>query len=137
MNLKIPYGASKSAAEILEEERKFLIKSKPFFEVTEIEQLKVDKYSTISYQTCRYSVSEKYTGKCVTVRIYPSVLKISYTDEKICEHKRLHGKTRGSLKIEHYTETLKYKPGALSGSLALKQTTSQHQLISEVLYSMN
>ncbi len=131
---KIPYGATKSATEILKEERKFLIEAKPFFEVAEIEQLKVDKYSTISYQTCRYSVPEKYVGKCVTVRIYPSVLKISYNDENISEHKRLHGKTEWSLKIDHYIKTLKRKPGALRGSLALKQTPSQHQLIYDKYY---
>lgn len=137
LNLKTPYGATKSATEILEEERKYLIEAKPFFEVAEIEQLKVDKYSTISYQTCRYSVPEKYVNKCVTVRIYPSVLKISYTDEKICEHKRLHGKTEWSLNIEHYIKTLKQKPGALSGSLALKQTTSQHRVIYDEYYKHN
>ncbi|MCK5538673.1 MAG: IS21 family transposase, partial [Bacteroidales bacterium] len=134
LNLKTPYGATKSATEFLEDEQKILIEAKPFFEVAEIEQLKVDKYSTISYQTCRYSVPEKYVNKCVTVRIYPSILKISYNDEKICEHKRLHGKTEWSLKIEHYIKTLKRKPGALSGSLALKQITTQHLQIYDKYY---
>ncbi len=39
LDLKTPYGATKSAVEILEKERKYLIEAKPFFEVAEIVKL--------------------------------------------------------------------------------------------------
>lgn len=63
----------------------------------------------------------EYVGKCMMVRIYPTKLKISYNDENLCEHERLLTHYDWQLNIDHYLTTLKRKPGALAGSLALKQ----------------
>jgi len=134
LNEKKPYDADKSSAAILEEERKYLKEALPFFDVSHIEQLKADKYSTVSFLNYRYSVPERYAGKCVTVRIYPSKVKISYNEEKLCEHERLYGKRKWSLNIEHYIETLKRKPGALARSVALKQTAKECQEIYDKYY---
>lgn len=134
LNEKTPCGADKSSTAILEEERKYLKEAPPFFDVAEIEQLKADKYSTVSFLNYRYSVPERYAGKCVTVRIYPSKVKISYNEEKLCEHERLYGKRKWSLNIEHYIETLKRKPGALARSVALKQTAKECQEIYDKYY---
>ncbi|MCK5851752.1 IS21 family transposase [bacterium] len=121
LNDKVPVGAKQSPSEILKEEQKYLLPVMPFFSASKIEQLKVDKYSTISFETNRYSIPDEYVGKCMTVRIYPTRLKISYNDENLCEHERLGGQYDWQLNINHYLRTLKRKPGALSGSLALKQ----------------
>ncbi|MEA3392855.1 MAG: IS21 family transposase, partial [Candidatus Marinimicrobia bacterium] len=121
LNDKVPVGAKQSPSEILESEQKYLFPLLPFFSASKIEQLKVDKYSTISFETNRYSIPDHYVGKCMTVRIYPTKLKISYNDENLCEHERLSGSYDWQLNINHYLRTLERKPGALSGSLALKQ----------------
>jgi len=134
LNEKKPYGATQTSAEILNKEQKYLIKVRPFFETSKVEQLKVDKYSTITFEANRYSVPDKYVGKCMTVRIYPSVLKISYNDEKLCEHERLIGQYKWALKIEHYLSTLKRKPGALRGSLMLKQIAVELKKIYDKYY---
>ncbi len=121
LNNKIPVGCKRSSSAILEEEKKYLLPLPPFFSVSKVEQLKVDKYSTISFETNRYSIPDQYVGKCMTVRIYPTRLKISYNDENLCEHERLSGQYDWQLDIDHYLRTLTRKPGALHGSLALKQ----------------
>ena len=121
LNNKVPVGAKQSPSEILKDEQKYLLPLMPFFSASKIEQLKVDKYSTISFETNRYSIPDQYVGKCMTVRIFPTRIKISYNDENLCEHERLAGRYDWQLNINHYLRTLKHKPGALSGSLALKQ----------------
>ena len=121
LNAKIPVGRNQSPSEILESEKKYLFPLMPFFSASKIEQLKVDKYSTISFDTNRYSIPDQYVGKCMTVRIYPAKLKMSYNDKNLCEHERLSGRYDWQLDINHYLRTLERKPGALSGSLALKQ----------------
>jgi len=121
LNDKVPVGAKQSPSEILKAEQEYLLPLMPFFSASKIEQLKVDKYSTISFDTNRYSIPDQYVGKCMTVRIYPTKLKISYNDENLCEHERLTSRYDWQLDINHYLRTLERKPGALSGSLALKQ----------------
>ena len=121
LNKKRPVGCEKSSFEILELEKKYLLPAMPFFEVSKVVQLKVDKYSTISFETNRYSIPDEYVGKCMTVRIYPTKLKISYNEENLCEHERLLSHHDWQLNIDHYLRTLQRKPGALAGSLALKQ----------------
>ncbi len=134
LNEKTPYGSAASAASILEEERGFLHPLKPFFEVGQVTQLKVDTYSTICYRSCHYSVPDTYVGKCVTVRIYPAELKISYNDVPLCTHKRCKGRNEWSLQIEHYIRTFQRKPGALSGSVALAQAPALYHEIYHTYY---
>lgn len=114
----------KSHLDFFEEEKSYLFSTKPSFDCSEVLSLKVDKYSTVSFKTARYSVPDNLVGKMVVARIYPSKISFSYDDKKLCEHKRLTGSFEWSIKIEHYLKTLKRKPGALSGSEALYQMTS-------------
>ena len=120
---------NKTASEILSEEQAYLYSNKPFFECCEDEMLKVDKYSTISYKTCRYSVPDKYVGKMVAVKIYPDMIICYDENNKVSSHGRLHGAFEWSIKIEHYITTLKRKPGALAGSIALDQANIHLQEI--------
>lgn len=112
---------NKTASEILSEEHAYLYPNKPFFECCENEMLKVDKYSTVSYKTCRYSVPDKYVGTMMVIRIYPDMIICYDENNKVSSHSRLHGAFEWSIKIEHYIKTLKRKPGALAGSMALDQ----------------
>ncbi len=112
---------NKTSLMLLKEEQACLYPVKPMFECGEDHVLKVDKYSTVSYKTCRYSVPEKYVGKLVNIKVYPDKIICFDVDGKRCIHTRLNGLHEWSIKIEHYTKTLKRKPGALAGSLAMAQ----------------
>ncbi len=125
---------NRSAFDILEEEKPYLLPSRPFFDCSEIRQSHVDKYSTISLDTCHYSVPEKYVGKIVSVKVYPDKLICSSDDGKICEHQRLFGFHDWSIKVEHYIETLRKKPGALHNSLAMRQLGERLQNVYKSYY---
>lgn len=109
----------KSANEMFVEEKKHLLKQPEALEFSNYEQLRVDKYATISYRTNRYSVSDKLVGKIVDVKIYSSTLEVFYDNRFVAVHERVYGKHQWIISIEHYLNTFKRKPGALSGSLAL------------------
>lgn len=126
---------NKTALALLKEEQSCLYPVKAFFECGEEFTFKADKYSTISYKTCRYSVPEDNVGKMVKVRVYPEKLICSDEDGRIYRHDRLHGSHEWSIKIEHYTNTLKRKPGALAGSVALAQLDSRLKTIYEMYFS--
>jgi transposase len=115
----------KSANEMFAEEKKYLLEQPETLEFSDYEQLRVDKYATISYRTNRYSVSDKLVGRFVDVKIYSSKLEVFYDNKFIAAHERVYGKHQWIISIEHYLNTFKRKPGALPGSLAL---TSREQL---------
>ncbi len=122
-------AAHQSGREILEREKRYLLPVGPLFECGELRESRVDKYSTISVDTCRYSVPEEYVGQIVSVRIYPDRI-VCYADGKrLCEHQRRHGFHEWFIQLEHYLHSLHRKPGALSGSVALKQSDLKLQAL--------
>ncbi len=118
-----------TAREILEIERSYLLAVGPLFECGELRESRVDKYSTISVETCRYSVPEAYVGQMISVRMYPDRIVCYADDHRLCEHPRQHGFYQWSITLEHYLRSLQRKPGALPGSVALKQSDAQLQEI--------
>jgi len=109
----------KSANEMFLEEKQHLIEHTQPLACSDHEQLRVDKYATISYRTNRYSVSDKLVGKFVDVKIYSSKLEVFYDNRFVARHQRAYSKHQWIISIEHYLDTFKRKPGALPGSLAL------------------
>ena len=64
------------------------------------------------------------------------MLKISYYEEVMAaKHSRLIGCHEWRLDIEHYLATLKKKPGALAGSLALQQAETKIKQIYAQYYT--
>lgn len=111
--------SGKSANEMFAKEKEHLIEHPEALEFSDYEQLRVDKYATISYRTNRYSVSDKLVGRFVDVKIYSSKIEVFYDNRFIAAHKRVYAKHQWVIAIEHYLDTFKRKPGALPGSLAL------------------
>ena len=114
----------KSANEMFSEEKGHLIEHTETLAFSDYEQLRVDKYATISYRTNRYSVSDKLVGRFVDIKIYSSKLEVFYDNRFVARHERVYGKHQWVIAIEHYLDTFKRKPGALPGSLAL--TSREH-----------
>lgn len=86
---------------------------------SEVIELRVDKYSTVSYQSNRYSVPEDLVGEFVTANIFSNKIEFYYNNQFTHTHKRSYGLHQWIISIEHYLSTLKKKPGALIGSAAL------------------
>jgi hypothetical protein len=96
--------------------------------------LRVDKYSTIVIDSCHYSVPDAYVGKIIFTKIYSHKILCYHNNVKIAEHERIYGFNEWSIKIEHYLNTLKKKPGALPSSAALNQADPRLQQIYHTYY---
>ena len=112
---------NRSSTDLLSDEKSHLFPIKPSFDCSSAISMRVDKYSTITYNTSHYSVPDNLVGKMVMARIYPDKIKVSYDDKSLCTHSRLSGRFEWSIKLKHYIKTLKRKPRALVGSTALDQ----------------
>jgi len=112
-----------SAADMLELERPYLLPtpSSPF-ECGQMRDCGVDKYSTITVDTCHYSVPEGYTERKIQVKVYPHRIVCYDDQQRLCEHEKRHGVNQWVLNLDHYLNTFKRKPGALAGSVALAQS---------------
>lgn len=113
----------------LQNERKGLYSYPGSMECFAGENCKVDKYSTICFGTNRYSVPDHLIGKMVFVKIYSQQLKIYFDNNILCHHERTYERFSWKIDLNHYLNTLRHKPGAVAGSIALKQAPGWVQLI--------
>ncbi|MDP1810053.1 MAG: hypothetical protein Q8K66_01520 [Sediminibacterium sp.] len=121
LNERPATGMPDSAAVKLELERKGLSAHPGRMECYAGENHKVDKYSTICFGTNRYSVPDHMIGKMVFAKIYSQWIKIYDSNSALCQHNRLYERFDWQIDINHYLVTLQRKPGAVAGSIALKQ----------------
>jgi transposase len=107
----------------LEEKRHFSLLPVSPFDTAVLNFYRIDKYHTISIDTNHYSVPESVHTPTIGVKIYPSRIEL-YDHQNHCvgSHARRHTKHEWYLEIEHYWNSLKYKPGALAHSQALDQS---------------
>lgn len=123
-NVKTKFLDNKSPMEILEIEKKYLLRLMPTYVNCNNITARVDKLSTISYLQNRYSVPDYLVLKPVDVKIFIDKLEIFYNNKLVATHSRLNGNQEWSIDIMHYRKTLSRKPGALVGSLAFQQMDS-------------
>ena len=135
LNLRNQADHGKSALDILKEEQPHLLPWLPKYDTARVTELRVDKYSTVCVDTCRYSVPDQYVGEFLFVKIYTFHICCYHQEQKIAVHKRKYGSRKWSIQLHHYTRTLKKKPGALAGSLALKQAEPELQKIYQDHYT--
>lgn len=125
---------NQTANEIFAAEKAWLLQRMPVFDTAKTLDVRVDKYSTVAVDTCRYSVPDHLVGKMVFVKAYNQEIICFNDDQKIAEHQRKYGFNEWNIKIEHYVDTLKKKPGALSSSVALNQANPRLQEIYQKYY---
>jgi len=118
-------GKQDSAKVLFEQERPYMYPSPVAFDCGQPMDLRVDKYSTICCGTNHYSVPDHLVDKRLAVRLYPTYLLVYWNNALVCRHERRMGAHGWYIELEHYLDTLRKKPGALAGSLALK-TAEQH-----------
>jgi hypothetical protein len=88
------------------------------FDTARYELRKVNKYGLIDFSGCRYSVSPKYVGQYVTLRIIANEIEILSRDlsETITSHPRLFGKGEESINYIDFIDMIKVRPNALKYS---------------------
>lgn len=124
----------KTAMEILEAERSYLMPGLPKYDAARITELRVNKYSVVVVDSCYYSVPDQYVGKMVLVKVYSNEIRCFYDDNPIAVHTRKMGSNVWSIELKHYLNTLKKKPGALASSVALHQADPRLQNIYHQYY---
>ena len=122
INGTIQQLTGKTAKQMLEEERRALLPANTPLACSESVELRVDKYSTISYGTNRYSVPEHLVGKFIHAKIYSNKLEMYYGNDLVSFHQRHYGRYQWIIKLDHYLNTFRVKPGALAGSVALARS---------------
>ena len=98
----------------------------------------VDKQSTISIKGCHYSVPDHLVGTTVIVQLYSEKVRVyDANHKKMAEHERSYSHGSWTFDINHYINTLMKKPGALKGSVALRQMPEKMQELFRVHFAEN
>jgi len=119
----------KTALDILEAERPYLLPILPKYDAARITELRVNKYSVVMIDGCYYSVPDSHVGKMVLTKIYSNEIRCFYEGAPIATHARKMGSNLWTIDLNHYLSTLKKKPGALASSVALHQADPRLQKI--------
>jgi hypothetical protein len=134
LNERPAAGLHQSPADKIAQEHSRLYTHPGRMECFTAENLKVDKYATICYATNRYSVPDHLIGKMVFIKIYSQWIKVYDADQVLCQHPRIYERHGWQIDLQHYLITLQRKPGAVAGSLALKQAPSWVQSLYDTHY---
>jgi hypothetical protein len=115
-------GRGETVGEALRVERRVLRKL-PFedFDASEQASPRVDVKALVTIRQNRYSVPVALVGLRVAARIGAREIVISHGGRPVARHPRLHGRYQTAARLDHYLELLQRKPGALKGSLPLRQ----------------
>ncbi len=94
------------------------------FETANCLNVRVNRFSTVRFQTNEYSVPAKYVGCQVGVKGYSETVEIYCKGKKISEHKRLFGKNKKSCRLLDYIDLLEERGRAVLNALPVKQNVS-------------
>ena len=119
---RIIIGKSQSVAEAWQiEAQELLPLPKEAFAAADITTPKVNHKSLIAVKGNYYSVPVNYVGQSVEAQINSEKIIIMKRGKIIVEHLRNYGQHQIIAKLSHYLPLLRYRPGALPGSIALHQ----------------
>jgi transposase len=116
------HGRSEAVGEALRVEMRAL-RPLPIedFDASEEASPRVDAKALVTIRQDRYSVPVSLVGLRVAARIGAREISISHGGREVARHPRLAGRFQTAARLDHYLELLQRKPGALRGSLPLRQ----------------
>jgi len=82
---------------------------------------RVDRSSLVTVRSAKYSVPVRFINRKVRVSLRATEVRIFDGRALIAAHPRTVARGGQSVKLDHYLEVLRIKPGALPGSTALAQ----------------
>ena len=86
--------------------------------------VRVNKISTVYYDTNQYSVPAGNRGHSVAIKAYPEKIEIYYKGKIISEHNRLFGKHEISARLRDYLPLLETRPRSVLNALPVRQNLS-------------
>jgi transposase len=119
-------GQTESVEKRFETERNHLSLLPNFpFESFEICSPTVSNKSLATIKGNHYSVPVMFVGQTVEAQVHAQEIKIYKQGDCIAKHRRCYEQGKTITILDHYLPLLRYKPGALNGSLALAQSRAQ------------
>ena len=110
---KKPGERKLTVSELLSEEQKHLIPlPDDSFPAWKSKSVKVDHYSTVRFESNRYSVPTDYGYRDLELRASSYGIGIFDKTRLVCEHKRSYDADQWILEPNHYLKLLSRKPGA-------------------------
>lgn len=91
----------------------------------EMQEFKVDKWSTFCFNNSHYSVPDRFVGQRVKVKVYSEKVVAFSGSEKIASHERSYKSGDWKIDLMHYLNTMQNKPGSLHSSEALYQAPEE------------
>ena len=91
------------------------------FDSAEHASPRVDAKALATIRQNRYSVPVALAGLRVQASVGAREIVISHGGREVARHPRLQGRFQTAARLDHYLELLRVKPGALKGSLPLRQ----------------
>lgn len=123
---RIIAGQTESVENRFQIEINHLLKLPEFpFESFEICSPVISNKSLATVKGNHYSVPVVFVGQTVEAQVHAGEIKIYKQGNCIAQHPRCYNQGKIITTLDHYLPLLRYKPGALKGSLALAQVRSQ------------
>jgi transposase len=91
------------------------------FSVMDVVTPRVNSKSLIAVKNNWYSVPVSYAGQLVDAQVNAETVVVMKQGKVIAKHQRCYSQKQITAELTHYLPLLKYKPGALAGSLPLHQ----------------
>ena len=82
---------------------------------------RLDEKSRLTVLRNRYSAPAELAGLIVTAAVSSTEVVIRHGGREVARHERVYGIGHDRLQLDHYLEVLRFKPGALAGSVPLRQ----------------
>lgn len=83
---------------------------------------KCNAFSTVRFETNRYSVPVEYVGKDLTIRASVFKIELWYRNNLVAEHSRIYERDLVHYELEHYLPLLEKKPRSVWNAQPVKAT---------------
>lgn len=125
INNRLHHEHKKSHIKLMEEEKVVSLPAIATFDVADLIECRVDKYSTVTINKNRYSVPEGHVGSYIKAKVGAETIKLFVDGKLAAEHSRSWGVHNWSMDIDHFLETFKKKKGAVIQSECLRQAPTK------------
>lgn len=125
INNRLHHEHKRSHIQLMEEEKAVSLPAIAPFDVADLIECRVDKYSTITIHQNRYSVPEGHVGSYIKAKVGAETIKLFIDGKLAAEHLRSWGLHQWIMDINHFLETFKKKKGALIQSECLRQAPTK------------
>lgn len=103
--------------------RERLIPLPPYrFDTAKVQQMKVNEFSLVRFDTNKYSIPYGYTGRTVTVKGTGCAVSVWLDGAELASYDRDYGRNKTHYRLEHYMNLLERKPRSICNAAPVRQS---------------